>query len=140
MEAANEIARVLREKSGLEVDVVNLRKQSKPDVAPYANIVIGGGVRMGKLYKEALTFLENDLAGKRVAFFLCAGAGGNPRHRDELIKRYITNSLANYPTVKPIAVEAFGGCIRIFGKTVTDTRDLAKVQSWAEELGKKLSE
>jgi hypothetical protein len=36
--------------------------------------------------------------------------------------------------------EAFGGCIRILGKSVTDRRDPAKVQAWAEELGKKLTE
>jgi hypothetical protein len=42
--------------------------------------------------------------------------------------------------VKLVSKEAFGGCIKIFGIAVTDRRDPAKVQAWAEELGKKFTE
>ncbi|MCJ7560770.1 hypothetical protein MUO79_09195 [Candidatus Bathyarchaeota archaeon] len=54
--------------------------------------------------------------------------------------KYVKSVLANYPHVKPVAAEAFGGRIRILGKTVADSRDMAKVRAWAEELGKRLTE
>ena len=138
-EAANVIADVLREKFGLAFDLVDLRKEPKPDITDYSNVVVRGGVRAGKVYKEALKFVEQDLNGKRVAFFVCSGAAGNPLHHDEIAEKYITKGLAAY-NVKLVSKEAFGGCIRIFGKAVTDRRDPAKIRAWAEELGKKFSE
>ena len=139
-EAANVIADVLRDKFSWQVDLVDLRKQPKPNVTEYRNVVVGGGVRAGKLYKEAVEFVKQDLNGKRVAFFICSGAAGDALHHDEVAEKYITKGLANTLNVKLVAMEAFGGCIRILGKVVTDRRDPAKVQAWAEELGKKLSE
>jgi len=49
----------------------------------------------------------------------------------------LENVLANYPTVKHVATAAFGGGMKILGKTVRDYRDLAKVEVCADELGKK---
>ncbi len=139
-EAANLIAKVLQEKFGLDVDVVNLRRQPKPDTAHYRNIVVGGGVRAGKVYKEAVEFVKQDLSGNRVAIFICSGAAGDPRHHDEIAEKYITKGLIGAFNVKLVSMEAFGGCIRILGKAITDKRDPAKIQAWAEELGKKFSE
>jgi menaquinone-dependent protoporphyrinogen IX oxidase len=139
-EAANLIANTLREKNGLEVDVVNLRKQPNPDLSAYRNVVVGGGVRMGKVYKEALSFLNQDLGGKRFAFFICSGAAGNPLHHDDIANKYITKEMAKHPNVQLVAMEAFGGCIRILGRALTDRRDSGKIKTWAEELGKKLAE
>ena len=138
-EAANVIANTLSEKSGLEIDVVNLRQQPHPDLTPYRNVVIGGGVRAGKVYKEAVDFVKQDLSGKRVAIFICSGAAGNRLRHDEVLEKYITKGLAAY-NVKLVSKGAFGGCIKILGITVTDRRDPVKVQAWAEELGKKFIE
>jgi hypothetical protein len=41
--------------------------------------------------------------------------------------------------VKPVATEAFGGRMKILRKIVLVNLDLAKVETWAEELGKKFS-
>jgi hypothetical protein len=83
--------------------------------------------------------LEQDLTEKRVALFVCASAAGNPIYHDELLDKYITKGLASSPNVKPVAVEAFGGCVKILGKKVVDTLNLSKIQAWAEELGTKLA-
>src|SRR3989304_8744437 len=120
-EAANVIADVLREKFGLAVDLVDLRKEPKPDITDYSNVVVGGGVRAGKVYKEALKFVEQDLNGKRVALFVCSGAAGNPLHHDEIVEKYITKGLAAY-NVKLVSKEAFGGGRRSFWKGITDRR------------------
>jgi menaquinone-dependent protoporphyrinogen IX oxidase len=138
-EAATTIANTLREKCGLQVDLVDLKKQPKPDIAQYSNVVIGGGVRAGTLYKEAVDFVKQDFSGKRVGFFICSGAAGNRLRHDEVLEKYITKGLAAY-NVKLVSKGAFGGCIKILGITVTDRRDPVKVQAWAEELGKKFIE
>jgi hypothetical protein len=103
-------------------------------------VVIGGGVRAGKVYDKALKFLENDLSGKRVAFFVSSGQAGTPGSYDKAKIKFVEGTLANYPNIKTVSTEAFGGRIKILGKTVTDNTDMAKVEAWAEELGKKFTE
>ncbi|MGA2680953.1 MAG: flavodoxin domain-containing protein [Candidatus Bathyarchaeia archaeon] len=137
-ESARKIAEVLRSKYGLEVDLVDLKKQDIKDCSQYKNIIIGGGVRAGKVYSKALKCLENDFAGKTVAFFVSSGDAGDPAKYQEAKIKYVENVLSNYPNVKPVAVEAFGGRQKIFGKMVFDNLDLARVETWAQELGKKL--
>ena len=138
-EAANVIADVLREKFGLGVGLVNLKKQTRPELAPYKNVVIGGGVRGGKIYAEALQFVGQDFGDRKVAFFVCCGAGGNPKDYENACSKHLVKGLANYPNFKPVAVEAFGGRMRILGRTVFDNINIAKVRVWAELLGEKFT-
>lgn len=80
-EYALEIASILREKYGLDLDVINLKKNKSPDLSKYRNIIVGSGVRMFRVYKEALKFIEkNSFEGKRVAVFLSSGKAGNPKN------------------------------------------------------------
>jgi menaquinone-dependent protoporphyrinogen IX oxidase len=139
-ESAQKIAEILRSKYGLEVDLVDLKEQKVPDLAQYRNVIIGGGVRVGKVYSKALKFLENDLSDKRAAFFVSSAEAGTPGSYEKTKVKFVENTLANYPNIKPVATEAFGGRIKILGKTVTDNTDMAKVEAWAEELGKKFTE
>lgn len=139
-ESARKIADVLRSKYQLEVDLVDLREQNISDCAQYKNIVIGGGVRAGKVYSKALKCLENNFDGKRVAFFVSSGQGGDPKGYADAKAKFVEGTLANYPNVNPVSTEAFGGKFKILGKTVTDTTDLKRVEAWAEELGKKFTQ
>jgi menaquinone-dependent protoporphyrinogen IX oxidase len=135
--AAQIIADVLRDEYGLEADLVNLRKAS-PNLELYKNVVIGAGVRGGKVYGEALKFLKQDFGDRKVAFFVCCGGAGDPKTYEDSCTKYLTNVLANYPNVKPVATEAFGGRMKILGKTIFDNIDPAKIRAWAENLGNKL--
>jgi hypothetical protein len=83
--------------------------------------------------------LEKDLGDKRVAVFLSSAEAGDAKTHDAAVTKYITNVLANYPHLKPVAAEAFGGRVRILGRTVSDNSDMTKVRAWVEELGKKLT-
>ncbi len=74
-EAARKIAEVLRGKYQLEVDLVDLKEQKVLDLTQYRNVVVGAGVRGGRVYKKALNFLKNDLSGKQVAFFTSSSWG-----------------------------------------------------------------
>jgi menaquinone-dependent protoporphyrinogen oxidase len=138
-ESARKIADVFRLKYQFEVDLVDLKKQNISDCSQYNNIVIGGGVRAGKVYSKALKCLENDFGNKKVAFFVSSGDAGNPEKHKQAKIKFVENVLANYSNVEPVATEAFGGRIKILGKTVLNNIDLDKVEAWAEELGKKFS-
>jgi menaquinone-dependent protoporphyrinogen IX oxidase len=137
-EAARKIAETLRAKYDYDVDLVDLKKQKATDLSQYKNIIIGGGVRAGKVYGKALKFLENDLTGKQVAFFVSSSWAGTPGSYENAKVKFVEKTLAKYPKNNPVSTEAFGGRIRYFRKTMVDNTDLAKVEVWAEELGKKL--
>jgi menaquinone-dependent protoporphyrinogen IX oxidase len=139
-ESATKIAQVLHSKYQFEVDVVDLKKQDVPDWGQYRNVVVGAGVRGGRVYGKALKFLKNDLSGKNVAFYTCSSWAGTPGSYENARKKYVENTLAKYPQVKFVDAEAFGGRIRYFGKTMLDNRDNAKVEAWAEGLGKKFTQ
>ena len=138
-ESARKIADVLRSKYKLEVDLVDLGVQNISDCTQYSNIVIGGGVRAGRIYGKALKCLENNFAGKKVAFFVSSGQGGDPKSYADAKAKFVENTLSKYPNVNAVSTEAFGGRMKILGRTVFDTVDLAKVEAWADELGKKFS-
>jgi menaquinone-dependent protoporphyrinogen oxidase len=138
-EAATKMAEVLRSKFQLEVDLVDLKKDETPDLAQYHNVIVGAGVRGGRVYGGALKFLKNDLTGKRVAFFVCCSWAGTPGSYDNAKSQFIEKTLAKYPQVNFVGSEAFGGRIRYFGKTMLDSTDPSKVEAWAEELGKKFT-
>jgi menaquinone-dependent protoporphyrinogen oxidase len=138
-EYARKIAEVLTAEYHLEVDLINLKRKEVKDCSQYSNIVVGGGVRAGKVYGKALKCLENDFSGKKVAFFVSSGDAGDPEKYEQAKVKFVENVLAHYPNVKPVATEAFGGQMKILGKTIYNNMDLAKAEAWAEELGKKFS-
>lgn len=139
-EAARKIADVLRSKFSLEVDLVDLGVQNISDCSQYRNVIVGGGVRAGKVYGKALKCLETNTEGKKVAFFVSSGQAGDPKGYAEAKAKFVEGTLAKYPNVNAVSTEAFGGRIKIMGKTITDTTDLSKVEAWAEELGKKFTQ
>ncbi len=138
-EAARKIAEVLRSRYQIEVDLVDLKEQKILDLKQYQNIVVGGGVRGGRVYGKALRFLENDLTGKNVAFFVSSTWAGTPGSYENAKARFVEKNLAKFSTISPVSTEAFGGRIRYFRKTMVDNTDLTKVEAWAEELGKKFA-
>jgi menaquinone-dependent protoporphyrinogen IX oxidase len=136
-ETARKIAEILRAKFQLEVDLVDLDEQKVTDLGQYRNVVVGGGVRMGRVYSKATKFLENDFTGKRVAFFASSAWGGTPgEYHDNAKKRFVENTLAKYPNIPVVSKEAFGGKIIYFKKRMVNNVDLAKAEAWALELGK----
>jgi len=139
-EAARKIADVLRSKYQLEVDLVDLKERRVADLSQYKNVVIGGRVRVDKVYEKALKFLENDFTGKKVAFFVSSAEAGTPADYEKAKVKFLEDTLSNYPNINAVAVEAFGGRVKMLGKTITDNTDLSRVEVWAEELGKKFTQ
>ena len=139
-ESARKIAETLRGKFQLEVDLVDLKEQKPSDLAQYQNIVVGAGVRGGMVYGKALKFLKNDLSGKKIAFYVSSSWAGTPGSYENAKTKFVEKTLSKYPKITPAGAEAFGGRIKYFGKTMLDNTDLAKVEAWAEELGKKFTQ
>jgi len=136
-EAARKIAEILRSKFQIEVDLVDLKEQKPLELTQYQNVIVGGGVRVGRVYGKALKFLENDLTGKKVAFFVSSSWAGTPGSYVKAKTKFVEKTLTKYPKINSVTTEAFGGRIRYFRKTMLDNTDLARVEVWAEELGKK---
>ncbi len=136
-EAARKIAETLRSKFQFEVDLVDLKEQKPLELTQYQNVIVGGGVRAGRVYGKTLKFLENDFTGKKVAFFISSSWAGTPGSYDNAKAKFVEKTLTKYPKINTVGTEAFGGRIRYFKKTMVDNTDLAKVEVWAEELGKK---
>jgi len=139
-ESAKKIADVLRSKYDLEVDLVDLKEQKTQELAQYRNVVIGSGIRAGRMYGKTRKFLENDFRGKQVAFFVSSSMAGTPGSHDNAKIRFVEHTIVKYPKINVVSTEAFGGRIRYLRKTMLDNTDLAKVEVWAEELGKKFTE
>ena len=137
-EASEVIADALRVKHNFEVDLVDLRKSS-PNIKEYVNVVVGAGVRGGKVYGEALDFLKQDFGNRKVAFFVCCGGAGDPKNYQASCTKYVANVLVKYPNLKTVSTEAFGGRMKLLGKTLFDNVDKDKIRVWAETLQNKLA-
>ena len=105
----------------------------------YSNVVVGAGVRAGKVYSEALDLLKQDFGNRKVAFFVCCGGAGDPKKYDESCAKYVTDVLAKFPNVKTVTSEAFGGRMTFLGKKLFDNVNKDKIRTWAETLGSKLT-
>ena len=81
-------------------------------------MIIGSGVRMQKVYNQALKIPVNSFEGKKVAIFLSSKEAGEAKSYDQAIKKYIQGTLEKYPHVQPVAAEAFRGRMKILGKVV----------------------
>jgi menaquinone-dependent protoporphyrinogen IX oxidase len=139
-ESAQKIAQVLRSRFHLEVDLVDLKKQKNPNLAAYSSIVLGSGIRGGKMYDKMLKLLENDFCGRKVAFFVCSGDAGTPEKYQDTKAKFLESTLSHYPKIAPVEMEAFGGRMKMLGRMVLDNLDLGMVEAWATKVGEKFTQ
>ncbi len=113
---SEEIAKVLQGE-GLEVKVVNAKKEKVKDIAPYDLIIVGSGMQMGKWTGEPENFLnqfQKELANKKVAIFVSSAAQALIEHENKTQevesnkKQYLAEKAAKY-NLKPISMIILGG-------------------------------
>jgi menaquinone-dependent protoporphyrinogen IX oxidase len=128
---SEEIAKVLRDK-GLEVIVVNAKKEKVKDISDYDLIIVGSGMMIDRWTKEPEKFLQKfqkELIKKKVALFVSSGAQVMIEHEkkfeefhpggktttllgDEAIgrarKKYLEEKAAKYG-LQPVSLALFGG-------------------------------
>jgi menaquinone-dependent protoporphyrinogen oxidase len=131
-EYAKAIASVLRDNK-MQVDLVDLKKNHDPDLAQYRSVIVGSGVKIQRMHGDGRKFLEKDFGDRKVAIFL-----SSLEPKDEAIKKYIDKILEKNTTLKPVAVEVFGGRMRFLGKTREDKMDLDKAKEWAQNIAGQL--
>lgn len=131
---AKAIKSVLTDEFNMQADLVNLKKSRNPDLRQYKNIIVGAGIKMFRMHKEGAEFLEKkNFEEKKVGIFLSSLVP-----RDEAIKKYVDVILQKNPTLKPIAVEVFGGRMRMFGRTSQDMTDIEKAKEWTRKISEHL--
>ncbi len=77
------------------------------------------------------------MTGKQVAFFISSTTAVTPATYLDAKAKFVEGALSKFAKINAVSTEAFGGRMRLMGKTVQDNTDLAKVEAWAETLEKK---
>lgn len=139
-EVAEEVAARLRE-LGIEADVRPAHGVETLD--PYAGVVLGGALYMGRWHRHARRFLAHHreaLAGLPLAVF----AMGPLTLADEDVassRGQLDRALAKEPSLDPVAVAIFGGVVdpakQRFPFThmeATDARDWGAIRAWADTV------
>jgi menaquinone-dependent protoporphyrinogen oxidase len=145
-EIAEAIGQTFREQ-GAQVDV--RRAKEVTDIGGYGAVVLGSGVRAGRLYRDAETFLETyqtALSKIQTAFFIVCGAM-KERTEDNCreAESYLDAFLEKAPNIQPVAKGMFAGAIdlarlswlfrvllkRVMKEPGGDYRDWDAIRDWA---------
>jgi uncharacterized protein YegP (UPF0339 family)/menaquinone-dependent protoporphyrinogen IX oxidase len=132
-DAAHAIADVLETTYSMNVTVADL-KDGQPDIKPFQNVIVGGGVDSKNVYGAAVDFLDKNFQGKNVALYFSCEDYENPKAQstEENSKKVLAKNKA----ILPISVAAFGGCMIKQGKPAMDELNMTRVREWARALGK----
>jgi hypothetical protein len=110
----------------------------------FANLNISDFVIMLKLTRSPTArtrskyYSNKNKTCHKAAFFVCCGGTGDPKNHEDSCNKYLSKASANYTNLKPMTSEAFGGRIKILGKTLFDNIYTSKIHAWGETLGKNL--
>jgi len=86
------VAKSIKDKISDQVEMVNIKKASVPNLSEFDKIVIGSGVKIGMIKKELKSWMNkncDEIISKKVFLFLCASST-----KDEEIEKIWS---ANYP-------------------------------------------
>jgi menaquinone-dependent protoporphyrinogen oxidase len=67
-------ARLLSDYLNQDVDLIDLRRASAPDVRSYGAVIIGGSIHAGTMHKKVLSFIDRNkllLMERHLGLFLC---------------------------------------------------------------------
>ncbi|MFW9801446.1 MAG: flavodoxin domain-containing protein [Candidatus Thorarchaeota archaeon] len=159
-ETAEEMATAVQE-SGVEVDVVDLKKSVLPrPIQDYDMVVIGSGIQAGRWAREPLKFIEKNLdalAKNRVAIFVVCAYAANPAKCEFAQIEFLNKIVEEYPSLAPVSTGLFPGVfdfskynflMRFLVKRILksemepgqeipekiDLRDNERVREWITEL------
>jgi menaquinone-dependent protoporphyrinogen oxidase len=104
---------------GLEVKVVDAKKEKVQSLSGFDLIIVGSGIQMGKWTSEPEDFIkehQKELSQKKVALFVSCGSA-NPlsegeqkeKEMDDAKRKYLEDKAIELK-VNPVALGFFGGC------------------------------
>lgn len=82
--------------------------------------------------------MKNDFGDSLVAIYISSNEVGTEKSYPDALKKYMAPIREKTPHLNLVAIEEFGGCMKIMGKPSVDLRDPEKVKQWAESVGEKL--
>lgn len=111
-EVSEAMAKTAQE-SGVQVDLVNLRKE-KPThpIEDYDLVVIGSGIQGGRWTKEPLELIKNNLdalSKTKVAIFVVCGYAASPDKCDMAQSEFLDKIVIEYPDLAPVSTGLFPG-------------------------------
>jgi menaquinone-dependent protoporphyrinogen oxidase len=147
-EVAEAIGKALREE-GVTVDVAAAEDVAKVD--SYGAVIVGTGIRAGRLHPDVLKFLkahEAALSGVPVAYFVvCLSMMEDTEEQRAEVLGYLEAAREAAPQVEPVGVGLFGGVmdydelalpIRLMMKAMKspegDYRDWDAIQAWVAQV------
>ena len=74
---AEKVAKTIKDKISDQVEMVNIKKDSVPNLSEFNKVVIGSGVKIGMIKKELKSWMNNncdEIIRKKVFLFLCASS------------------------------------------------------------------
>ncbi len=111
-EIAEAMAKTVQE-IGVQVDLVNLKKETPPSpLQNYDLVVIGSGIQAGRWTKEPLEFIKNNipaLSENKVAIFVVCAYAASPDKCDFAQSEFLDKIVEEYPNLAPISTGLFPG-------------------------------
>lgn len=101
--AAEQCAKILSEELS-DCTICNI-ETNKPNIEEFDSIIIGAGVRDGKIYKPIRDFIKKnhpDLLNKSMGYYIC---NEKPKKTEEIIEQNFPDDLKK----EAICIESFGG-------------------------------
>jgi menaquinone-dependent protoporphyrinogen oxidase len=142
------IAETLRQE-GLDVKVVNVKKDKVKDITEYELVIVGSGIQINKWTKEPEKFLDKfqkELAKKKVALFVCCGSTQPLDDKEDKTTaienartKYLEEKAAKY-NLQPIALGLFGGVYNFNKMSWFFRKTMSAVKPKLEEAGFKETE
>ena len=143
-ESTHEVAETVAERLrslGREVDVRPADEVGM--LAPYAGVVLGGGLYAGRWHRDARRFLarhRDELAKRPVAVFAMGPLKLEPAEVRES-REQLDRALAKASWLQPVSIAIFGGVIDpakmrfpLTRLEAADARDWAAIRAWADEI------
>jgi menaquinone-dependent protoporphyrinogen oxidase len=113
------------------------------DIGSYHGVVLGGGLYVGRLHRDALRFLKRHCEGLIALPLAVFAMGPSSLADDEVAKAraQLESSLAKVPAVTPDAVAIFGGVVDpskfrfpLNRMPASDARDWDAIVAWTGEV------
>ena len=145
---SKDIAKVIRQE-GLDVRVVNAKKEKVQDITEYDLFIVGSGIQIGKWTKEPEKFLkkyQKELEKNKVALFVCCGSTEPLDEKEEKSKsienartKYLEEKAAQY-NLQPVALGLFGGVYNFNKMSWFFRKTMSGLKPKLEEAGFKETE
>jgi len=138
-------AEVLRQE-GVDVKVVNLKKEKVRDISGYDLVIVGSGIQINRWTKPSEKFLkkyQKELIKNKVALFVCCGSTHPLDDQEEKATviekartKYLEEKAAKY-MLRPVALGLFGGVYDFNNMSWFFKKAMEAVKTQLEEAGVK---